>query len=199
MSRGLKGDKRIIQALALPVSLGMAPVPGVTGDAVNELVMSDILRTLVCITTARARSSDQRQPDGVVVRLVRSVLAIGQNGRAEFATHVCQVAPLVRRHFEFLRLSCAPLDRANVPVVGGHLVRSCQWKRCLQVGLFGIPVDYVCEFNALSSVARRKPDRLHKLGTRGFTRNFHGHARRAMLHYANPRRTSDVSLRLRLL
>src|SRR5258708_27835188 len=102
----------------------MAPVPGVTGDAVNELMVSDILRTLVRITAARARSSDQRQPDGVVVRLVRSILTIGQNGRAEFATRVCQVDPLVRRHFEFLRLSCEPLDLANVPVVGGHLVKS---------------------------------------------------------------------------
>src|ERR1700731_1045924 len=120
MSRSLKGDERIIQALALPVSFGMAPVPGVTGDAVNELVMSDILRTLVRITTARARSSDQRQPDGVVVRLVRSVLAIGQNGRAEFAPRVCQVDPLVRRPFDLLRLSGAPLDRANPPVVGGR-------------------------------------------------------------------------------
>src|ERR1700732_3987539 len=133
MSRGLKGDKRIIQALALPVSLGMAPVPGVTGDAVNELVMSDILRTLVCITTARARSSDQRQPDGVVVRLVRSVLAIGQNGRAELATHVSQVDPLMRRHFELLWLSTGPLDCANVPVIGSHLTRRCQRESRLQI------------------------------------------------------------------
>src|SRR3979411_76493 len=105
MPRSLKGDERIIQALALPVGFGMAPVRGVTGDAVNELMVSDILRTLVLVSAARARSSDQRQPDGVVGRLVPSLLTIGQNSRAEFTTHVCQIDPLVRRHFEFLRLS----------------------------------------------------------------------------------------------
>jgi hypothetical protein len=55
-----KGDQRSVQALRLPVGLALAPASGMPGDSVNELVMSDILRALICITSARARSTDER-------------------------------------------------------------------------------------------------------------------------------------------
>jgi hypothetical protein len=67
---GLEGDERIVEALRLPVSLAFAPTSGVPGDSVDELVMPDILRALVGITAARARSADKRKADGVVVRFV---------------------------------------------------------------------------------------------------------------------------------
>src|ERR1700691_728600 len=87
----LKRDQRIVQPLRLPVGLALAPADSVPGDSVNEFVVPDILRALVGITAARARSSNQREPDSIVTRLVRSILAIGQDGGAELAFHISQV------------------------------------------------------------------------------------------------------------
>src|ERR1700730_1154807 len=167
MFGSFKGDERIVQTLRLPVGLALPPAGGMPGESVNKLVMSNILRTLVGVSTARSRRADQSQANGVVVRFVRSVLAIGQDGDAELAVHIGQVNPLVRRHFKPLRLGGWPLDRANVPVVGCHLIRSCQWETRLQVGLFGIPVDCVCEFHALTRIPGRKADGLDESGSRG--------------------------------
>ncbi len=57
MLRGFEGDQRIVQALRLPVGPGLAPVGGMSGDAVDELVVSEILRALVGVAAARARAS----------------------------------------------------------------------------------------------------------------------------------------------
>ena len=91
----LERNERIIQALSLPVRGSVPPVGSMTGDTVDEFVMSQVLRTLVGITARGARSADQCQADRVVIRLVGPVLAIGQHRRAELATHVSQVDPLV--------------------------------------------------------------------------------------------------------
>ena len=88
MFGSFKSDERIVQALRLPVGLALAPVGGVPGDSVDELVMSNILRALVGVSAARAGRANQGEPNGVVVRLVRSVLAVGQDGGAELAAHV---------------------------------------------------------------------------------------------------------------
>ena len=133
MSGGLESDERIVQALRLPVRLTLPPACSVPSDTVDELVMSDILRALIWITAARSGSADQREPDGVVVRLIRSVFAIGQDCSAKLAAHVGQVNPLVRRHFELLGLCRGPFDRANVPVIRSHLIRSCQRESRFQI------------------------------------------------------------------
>ena len=84
MARGLEGDERVIQALPLPVGLGLPPAGGVTSDSVNELVMPDVLRGLVGITAPRSWCADERQANGVVVRLVRSVLDVYKRQVGEF-------------------------------------------------------------------------------------------------------------------
>src|SRR5208282_6637736 len=88
MFRSLKCGQRVVQALRLPVGLRFAPARRVSCDPVDELVMTKILRPLVCISAASSGSSDQRQSNRIVIRLVRSVLAIGQDGRAELAARV---------------------------------------------------------------------------------------------------------------
>src|ERR1700683_2421416 len=99
----------------------------------------------------------------MVVWFIRSILAVGQNGGAKSAARISQVNPLVRWHFELLGLSSRPLDRANVPVVGSHLVRSRERESRFQVRLFGVPINNVRELYTLSSITKRKANRLNKL------------------------------------
>ncbi len=70
MLRGFESDERIVKALRLPIRLRLAPVGGMTGDSVNEFVMSDILCALVGITTARAWGTNQSKPDRMVIRFI---------------------------------------------------------------------------------------------------------------------------------
>ena len=152
--RGFKDHERSIQSLRLPVGLRCTPAGCVARNAVREFVVPNILRSLVRIASGRAWGADQRQANGVVVGLVRSVLAIGQDGRSELPAHVGQVDPLVRRHFEFLRLRRGPLDRANVPVIGGHKVRSRKRKGRLEIRFPGVPVNHIAELDTPSRIAR---------------------------------------------
>src|SRR5271166_1005140 len=110
MLRSLECDQRIVQPLRLPVGLRFAPTSRVSGNSVKELVMSNILRPLVRVTAARSRRADQRQANRMVVRLIRSILAIGQDGRAELAPRVGQIDPLMGWHFEFFRLRSRPFN-----------------------------------------------------------------------------------------
>ena len=70
MLRGFEGNQRIVQALRLPVGLAGAPVAVVPRESEEDVVVADVLRSLIVISAARARSADQREADGVVVRLV---------------------------------------------------------------------------------------------------------------------------------
>src|SRR5882672_8334660 len=116
MLRGFEGKKRIIQPLTLPVSPRLPPTGGVTSDAINELVVPDILRALVRILAMGGWSPDQGQADTVIVRLVGPNFAIGEDGGAKLAAHVGQVDPLMRRHFVISPFCSRPLGSADVPV-----------------------------------------------------------------------------------
>src|ERR1035441_1579436 len=120
MFRSRKGDERRVQPLPLPVGSSLTPATGVPGDAVNEFVMPDILSGLIRVPAADTGGPDQSQPDCVVVGLVGSVLAIGEDSCAERSAHIREVDPLVRGYFELLRLRGLSFDRADVPVVGSH-------------------------------------------------------------------------------
>src|ERR1039458_6095476 len=196
---GFERDQRIVQALRLPVCLTLPPVFEMSGDAIDEFMMTKILSALVRITSACPGRSNQRQSNRMIVRLIRSVLAVSQNCCPERATRIGQIDPLVCRHFELLWLRTGPLDRANIPVIGRHLVRRYKRKSRLQIRFFAVPVNYVCELNALSRIARGKADGLHKPGSRGLSRHFHRHACRTIFHNSNLRRTADISFRCGLL
>jgi len=58
MTSSGESDEGLVEALALPVGLPMAPIAAVPGNAVNELVMADILRCLASIASSSSRRSD---------------------------------------------------------------------------------------------------------------------------------------------
>src|ERR1700722_5546016 len=132
MWRCLEGDQWIVQSMSLPIA-PLTPVAAMASNAVDEFVVSEILRALVGITAASAGRPNQSQPDGVVIRLVRSILVVGQNRRAKRATHVGQIDPLVRRNFKFFWLGTRTIDRPDIPVISRHLVRSRQQERGFQI------------------------------------------------------------------
>ena len=93
-----------------------------SGDAKNEFMVAEVLGALIVVSAGCAWCTDQREPDGVIVRFVGPVLAIREDGGAKFAAHVGQIDPLVRRHFELFWLSRGPPDGADVPVIGRHAI-----------------------------------------------------------------------------
>ena len=107
--------------------------------------------------------------------------------------HVGQIDPLVRGHFELLRLRGGPLDGADVPVISGHLVRGRQRESRLQIGLVG------CSSRSTFANSTRLPASpaeslmvWTKLEPSASRDDFDGHARRAVFHHPNPRRSAHV-------
>src|SRR5271165_3107463 len=70
MFRSLKCNQWIVEALRLPVGLRFAPASRMSCDPVDELVMTNILRPLICISAASSGRSDQRQSNCMVVWFV---------------------------------------------------------------------------------------------------------------------------------
>jgi hypothetical protein len=122
MLRSFESDQGSIHPLCLPVCLGVTPSVRVRGDAIDKFVMAEVLCRLIGVASLHSGRTDQGQAKGVIVRLVGPVFAVGQHGRAEFTAYIGQVDPLMRRHLELLGLRRGPLNGADVPVVGGHLV-----------------------------------------------------------------------------
>ena len=116
-------------------------VGGMSGDAVDELMVSNILRTLVATTGSQIRVSRMVWSFGLSDPFLQSVRMVAPTHRSCWL-----VDPLVRRHLELNR--GRPVDVPNIPVVRSPLIRSCERERYLQVRLFGVPVDCVSEFDA---------------------------------------------------
>src|SRR5437588_4166854 len=133
MCGGLKGNDRLIQTLPLPVCLFLAPVARVAGKTIDELMVSPVLGGLVAVKPSvaipQAGRVDQSQAQRIVVRLVRTIFAIGKNGDAEIPALIGEVKPLMRRNFEFLRIVIAALDGPYVPVIG-RLRIGCRQRKC---------------------------------------------------------------------
>ena len=68
-----------------------------------------------------ARRPQQGQPQRIVVRLVRSILAVRQNGRPEAAVFIGKIDPAVRRNLKLTLVRIRSLNGSNLPVVG------CVW------------------------------------------------------------------------
>ena len=66
----LKRDEWIIEALRLPVGLALSPVAVMPSDSKYEFVMADILRALIRVAAASARSANQREANSVIVWFV---------------------------------------------------------------------------------------------------------------------------------
>src|SRR5713226_5891818 len=112
-----ESDKRLIEAISLPVGLRLPPVAGVASEAERNLMTTEVLCALIRIATTRSRRAHQRQPERLVVRFVRGVLAIGEHRHAKRAVLVGEIDPLVRSNFELPLFFIRSLNRADVPVV----------------------------------------------------------------------------------
>src|SRR5580704_8319932 len=159
-----EGDQGLIEALGLPVGRLRS---GVTGDAVDEFVMSPIVAGLISVLLADAGRINQCEAEGLVVGLVGTVLAIGENGGAELAGFVGQVDPLMGGDFEFSLIVVGAANSPDVPVVGGFGVRGGQREGGFQGGFADFPVDGVGDFDAIAGVAGGEADGLDEFGAFG--------------------------------
>ena|SRR5436305_3777014 len=162
-------------------------------------MVADVLRRLVGITSVHTRRADQTQANGIFVWLVGTVLAICQNGRAKFTTHIGEIDPLMRRDLEFAWLSAGPLNRADVPVVGGHAVGSTKRESCFEVRFLRVPVDDVGELDPLACISSGKANCLSEGGSGGLAGNFQCDADRTSFNNANLGGATHITFRRSLL
>src|SRR2546422_3824383 len=132
MRRTFERNKWLIESIGLPIRPGLTPVAGVTGEAERDFVMAQVLSALVRIAAARSRRAQQRQPQRLVVRLVRSVLAIRKQRHAVRSLPGGEIDPLVGSNFELPLIFIRSLDGADVPVVGRHSIRRGERKSGFQ-------------------------------------------------------------------
>ena len=70
MFRALEGYEGSVEPVRLPIGLPGAPIAAVSRDPEQDVMMPQVLRSLVGIATAGSRGSHQRQTQRTVVRLV---------------------------------------------------------------------------------------------------------------------------------
>ena len=70
-----------------------------TGQTVDELVISPVLRRLIAVRPADALADawrvDQGEAEGVVVRFIRAIFAVAEHGDAVGAAAVSEIEPLM--------------------------------------------------------------------------------------------------------
>jgi hypothetical protein len=140
VGRAFEGAERLVQAEALPIRRPLPEISGVAREPVDELVTAQIERGLVGIAPPHARRADQGEAESAVVRLVRGVLAIGEDGRPERAAPVGEIDPLVRGDLELAVEVGRPLDRPDVPVIRREGIRGGEREDGLEMGFPGHPV-----------------------------------------------------------
>src|SRR5215469_11634164 len=192
MTRGLERNQRLIQSLALPVGLFVSPTARMSGDAIHEFVMADVLSCLIGISARNAGGTDQGKADGIVIRLVGAILAISKDGRPELVAHVSEIDPLVGSDFELLGLCRGSLNSSDVPVVSRQFIRGSEREGRFQIRFFSVPVNDVSELNAFATVSCRKPDGLRESRTLCLARNLKCDANGPLLNNADFRRTAHI-------
>src|SRR5437899_3636551 len=169
------------------------------GQAVHEFMVAPILRGLVAVllsvTFTEAGSVEKGQAQGAVVRLIRAVLAVRKHSHAVSPTSVGEIEPLVRRNFVLLGVVVAPLNGADIPIVGRLRIRSGQGEGSLEGGLAGLPVDDIAEFDAIAGTTGGETDRLDEPGGFRFAFDLKGHANRTIFGDGYLGRTLDKGAR----
>ena len=75
-------DQWLVQPVCLPVCLPLSPVARVAGETERNFMTTQILRSLIRVTTLSSWRAQQRQAQRLIVRFVRSVFAIGEHSYA---------------------------------------------------------------------------------------------------------------------
>ena len=100
---------------------------------------SPVLGRLFEVPATHAGGVDQRQPERVVVRLVRAELAVLQHGHAVVALAIGEVEPLAGRDLVLLGIIGSPLDGAEPHIVDHHRFSFHAGVEALRHGTHGIP------------------------------------------------------------
>src|ERR1700722_7921857 len=95
--RRFKRNEWRVQALALPVSLRVAPASCMSRKTIDKFVMANVLCCLIRIASCNSWCANQREAKCAVVRFIGAVLAVGEDGYSELAAHVSLIDPLMRR------------------------------------------------------------------------------------------------------
>src|SRR6267378_2406204 len=156
MFRAFESDQRLIQTVSLPVGPRFAPIVAVSSQTEQDFVSAQVLSSLIGIGATSSRRAQQRQPQSFVVRFIRGVLTVCEYGYAVGSILIRQIDPLMRGDFELTFFGIRSLNRADVPVVRGHLVRSGERKRSFQICFFSLPIDHVAEFDAIAGITGSK-------------------------------------------
>src|SRR5262249_16604175 len=188
-----------MEGIGLPVGLRLTPVTGVSGEAERNLMMTNVLRALIRITAAGARRADERETNRLVIRFVRGVLAVSQNGCPEAPGLVSKIDPLMGSDFELPLCLVRTLDRADVPIVSGQMVGGAQRKGRFQIRFFRFPVDHIAEFDAIAGVTGGQTDSLNESGTFGLAVDFDTDPDVALFDDANPGVAGNKAARRALL
>ena len=169
MFRGFEGDERVAETVGLPVGLRLTPSIRMPGQAKDKFVMSPVLVGLVAIPLRppifwrrHARRAEKRQPDRMVVRFVRAILAVGEEGGPKATALVSQIDPPMGRDFKLSLLRIGPLNSAEIPVVGSIFVSGTEGEGDFEIGSQGCPVDRIAELHPVAWVAGRKTDCPHE-------------------------------------
>src|ERR1700757_3364665 len=107
MGFGSEGDQRLVLAIRLPIRVPFSPITFMRRESKTNLVMAEVLRCLVVVLTlsgVQPGRIDERQAEGAIVGLIGTVLGIGEYGHAGLAALIGEIEPVVRSHFEFLRI-----------------------------------------------------------------------------------------------
>ena len=191
----LEGDERLVESPRLPIGLVATEIASVSDEAIADVVMPPVLPALhgvAATTLGDARAVHQCQTQRAGVRLVRAVLGVGEQGHAVCAAAVGEVDELMRRHLELPIVHVAALDRADVPVVRGAVVRRREWEGRLERGGIASPVDGVADLDAVAGLASREPNRLHEPGGVARSLDPESDTYRPAFDDAHGRRPADV-------
>src|ERR1700730_14092962 len=122
MFRAGEGDEGLIEAICLPIGVIVAPTISMSGETEQNVVPAYVLCSLIRVTATSSRRAYQSQPQSLVIGFVGTVLAVGEYGYTVGPVLIRQINPLMRGDFELTLLGIRSLHRAEVPVVGRHLV-----------------------------------------------------------------------------
>src|SRR2546422_3155101 len=177
MRRTLKSNQRLIESIRLPVGLRLTPITGVARKSEQNFMTANVLSALIRVATARAGRANQRQADRLIVRFIRSILAVGQQSHTIRATLVGEIDPLMRGDLELSLFFIRALDGPDVPVVSRKIVRRAERKRRFQICFLRLPINHVTEFDAIAGVACRETYSLNELRRFSLAFDFDRHAR----------------------
>src|SRR5438270_13225459 len=112
MFGGLESGHWIIQSIGLPIGLSLLPTAAMASKSKDELMVTPVLVRLIRIRLRptiwrrlHAWRSNECQANGVVARLVGSILTIGEKRDAKAARFIGNINPSVRCNLKLTLLS----------------------------------------------------------------------------------------------